>query len=208
MSLDKVRIELGDCIRCPLHQTRTNIVFGVGNPQADILLVGEGPGANEDQQGEPFVGQAGHLLNRLLEKAGLARSEVYIANVVKCRPPGNRDPKPEEVHECLPFLTAQIKAIQPRILVTLGKHATWYMTNLYGPMGALYDNTSLVYRGDTSIPVVALYHPSYLLRQGKGERAQKLIKEAVVKLKEAREKVKLQGDLSDTVSDEVLGTHL
>lgn len=122
--LEALREHIGDCHRCPLGDTRTKLVFGVGNPHARVMLIGEAPGKNEDLQGEPFVGAAGQFLNELLAHAGLKREDVFIANVVKCRPPGNRDPEPCEKETCLPFLREQVRLICPEILVTLGNHAT------------------------------------------------------------------------------------
>jgi DNA polymerase len=161
--LEALRKHIGDCHRCPLGETRTRVVFGVGDPHARVMLIGEGPGKNEDLKGEPFVGAAGQLLNELLAHAGLERSEVYIANVVKCRPPGNRDPEPVEIETCTPFLREQIRLIQPDILVTLGNFATKFVlktetgiTRLHGeprqtgrftvlpifhPAAAIYDRT-------------------------------------------------------------------
>lgn len=122
--LHELRELIGDCHRCPLGDTRTKLVFGVGDPHARVMLIGEAPGKNEDLKGEPFVGAAGQLLNDLLAHAGLTRDEVYIANMVKCRPPGNRDPEPVEKETCMPFLREQARLISPEILVTLGNHST------------------------------------------------------------------------------------
>lgn len=127
VSLEEIRAVLGDCRLCELCQTRTNIVFGVGNPHARVMFVGEAPGRNEDLQGEPFVGRAGENLNAILSLAGLTRDEIYIANVLKCRPPGNRDPKPDEVLACSPFLREQIRSIWPDVIVTLGNPATHFV---------------------------------------------------------------------------------
>ena len=127
VSLEEIRAVLGDCRLCELCQTRTNIVFGVGNPHARVMFVGEAPGRNEDLQGEPFVGRAGENLNAILSLAGLTRGEIYIANVLKCRPPGNRDPKPDEVLACSPFLREQIRSIWPDVIVTLGNPATHFV---------------------------------------------------------------------------------
>lgn len=127
VSLDEIRAVLGDCRLCELCQTRTNIVFGVGNPHARVMFVGEAPGRNEDLQGEPFVGRAGENLNSILSLAGLTRDEIYIANVLKCRPPGNRDPRPDEVLACSPFLREQIRSIWPDVIVTLGNPATHFV---------------------------------------------------------------------------------
>ena len=127
VSLDEIRAVLGDCHLCQLYQTRTNIVFGVGNPRARVMFVGEAPGRNEDLQGEPFVGRAGENLNGILSLAGLTREEIYIANVLKCRPPGNRNPQADEVLACSPFLREQIRSIWPDIIVTLGNPATHFV---------------------------------------------------------------------------------
>ncbi len=127
VSLEEIRAVMGDCRLCELCQTRTNIVFGVGNPHARVMFVGEAPGRNEDLQGEPFVGRAGENLNAILSLAGLTREEIYIANVLKCRPPGNRDPKPDEVLACSPFLREQIRSIWPDVIVTLGNPATHFV---------------------------------------------------------------------------------
>src|SRR5215510_13968120 len=123
-SFDALREEALACVRCPLAETRTQVVFGVGNPHADLVFVGEGPGAEEDKQGIPFVGRAGQLLTRLIEGIGLTRDDVYIANVVKCRPPGNRDPQPDEIDACRPYLEGQLGFLEPQVVVTLGNFAT------------------------------------------------------------------------------------
>ena len=122
-SLDALREEALACTRCPLAETRTQVVFGVGDPNADLMFVGEGPGAEEDKQGIPFVGRAGQLLTRLIEGIGLTRDQVYIANVVKCRPPGNRDPQPDEIEACRPYLQAQLDLVRPAVVITLGRFA-------------------------------------------------------------------------------------
>jgi len=159
--LKDIRAEIGDCRRCPLCQGRTQIVFGVGDPRAKILFVGEGPGAEEDRQGEPFVGRAGQLLTDIITKGmGLQRSEVYIANVVKCRPPDNRVPEPAEMAACLPFLEAQIRAIGPQVIVALGA------TAVHGLLGVKVQITK--FRGEWTnykgTPLMPTFHPSYLLR--------------------------------------------
>lgn len=125
--LEEIEAVLGDCERCPLGQTRANIVFGVGNPNARVMFIGEAPGRNEDLQGEPFVGAAGHNLDNLLSLAGLRREDVYIANVLKCRPPSNRNPKPEEIVACSPFLREQIRSIWPDVIVCLGNFAAHFV---------------------------------------------------------------------------------
>jgi uracil-DNA glycosylase family 4 len=154
------------CQRCGLHSTRTQTVFGVGNQQARWIFVGEAPGAEEDRQGEPFVGRAGQLLNAMLFALGLAREEVYIANVLKCRPPENRDPRPEEVEQCEPYLIRQIELIQPAIIVALGRHAVHSLLKTNQALGKLR-GTRHDYHG---IPLIDTYHPAYLLRSP-GEKA-------------------------------------
>ena len=125
--LDELRVQVESCRRCPLCDGRTQTVFGVGNPHARVMFIGEAPGKNEDLQGEPFVGAAGHYLNELLGCASLRREDVFIANVLKCRPPGNRDPRPEEIQTCTPFLREQTRTIDPEVLVTLGKFSTQFV---------------------------------------------------------------------------------
>ncbi len=164
--LDEIRTELGDCRRCKLAGGRTHIVFGVGNPHAELMFIGEGPGADEDQQGEPFVGKAGQLLTKIIEGMGMQRSDVYIANVVKCRPPNNRDPEPDEVHACEPFLRAQIAAIKPKVIVTLGKWASQTLLQTAMPITRLRGTWSK-YDGT---PVMPTYHPAYLLRNPEEKR--------------------------------------
>ncbi len=160
LTLAQIREELGDCHRCKLWPSRTQIVFGVGNPRAELMLIGEAPGAEEDRQGEPFVGAAGQLLNRLLHKLGLQRSEIYIANILKCRPPRNRDPEPDEVASCLPFLVKQIEAISPLVIVTLGRIAVQSLLATKTPLGQLRGK----WQKWRDIPVMPTFHPSYLLR--------------------------------------------
>jgi DNA polymerase len=161
-TLPQIREVIGDCTRCKLSRLgRTQIVFGVGNPSAQLMFVGEGPGADEDRQGEPFVGKAGQLLTRIIESGmGLKRSDVYIGNVVKCRPPNNRDPEPDEVEACEPFLAAQIDSIRPKVIVTLGRHASLTLLRTTTPISRLRGRWT-EYRG---IPVMPTYHPAYLLR--------------------------------------------
>lgn len=166
-TLEHVRTDLGDCTRCPLHQGRRHIVFGVGSPAADLMLVGEAPGRQEDLTGEPFVGRSGQLLARMLAAIGLARSSVYISNVIKCRPPHNRDPEPHEVACCSPFLRRQILAVRPKVIVALGRFAAWNLTGADGPIGALRQRNAQY----EDIPIVATYHPSYLLRTPQMKRA-------------------------------------
>ncbi len=167
-ALRAIREDLGDCKRCPLHkQGRKQIVFGVGNPQAELMFVGEGPGADEDEQGEPFVGRAGQLLNKMIEAMGLRREQVYIANVVKCRPPGNRTPEREECETCSPFLMRQIDVIRPKAIVALGAVAAKTLLGLNDSMAHLRSH-SYDFRGAR---LFVTYHPAYLLRdpRQKGE---------------------------------------
>lgn len=162
---------VGDCRRCPLAQTRTNIVFGVGDPEADMMFVGEAPGADEDRLGEPFVGAAGKRLDQWLHTLGLARSRVYIANVIKCRPPNNRDPQVGEIERCSPFLHAQIRAIRPKVLVALGRFAAAALLGMPRDaevrLGALRGkvHTYVEPKAELRVPVVVTYHPSYVLRR-------------------------------------------
>ena len=156
------------CTLCELHKTRTQTVFGVGNREADWLIVGEAPGADEDRQGEPFVGRAGQLLNEMLRAIGLRREEVYIANILKCRPPRNRDPRPEEVVRCEPYLQRQVALLQPHIILALGRIAAQNLLKTDTPIGAMRGRR---YRyGAAGIPVVVTYHPAYLLRSPKEKR--------------------------------------
>jgi uracil-DNA glycosylase len=151
------------CLRCPLSEGRTQVVFGVGYPHADLMFVGEGPGEQEDRQGEPFVGRAGQLLTKLIEGIGLARADVYIANVVKCRPPGNRDPLPFEIAQCSPFLEAQLTFIAPRVVVTLGNFATKLLLDTKEGITKLRGREFPF--GDGAVLIPAL-HPSAVLRNG------------------------------------------
>ena len=152
---------LADCRACKLHRGRRQVVFGVGDPSARILFVGEGPGANEDRLGEPFVGKAGQLLDRIIEAMGLARSDVYIANIVKCRPPDNRDPEPDEVAACEPYLQQQIRIVRPEVLVALGRVAAVTLLRTETSLSRLRGRWH-TYEG---IPLRATYHPAFLLRQ-------------------------------------------
>jgi uracil-DNA glycosylase len=166
-TLEKIRADIGDCTRCKLHKARTNIVFGVGNPKAELVFVGEGPGHDEDVQGEPFVGRAGKLLTQMIEAMGLQRSDVYICNVVKCRPPENRLPEKDEIEICSPFLDRQLAVIHPKVICCLGACSaqTLLKTNqgISRFRGEWFD-----YRGSK---LIATYHPAYLLRNpnAKGE---------------------------------------
>ncbi|MDH3977285.1 MAG: uracil-DNA glycosylase [Gammaproteobacteria bacterium] len=150
------------CTRCELHQTRTQTVFGVGDPAADWMIIGEAPGADEDRQGEPFVGKAGQLLDEMLRAVGLDRSRVFIANILKCRPPNNRDPKPEEVEACSDFLQQQIAEVKPKLIVAVGRIAAQNLLHSDKPVGQLRGKVHEV--GASRIPVVVTYHPAYLLR--------------------------------------------
>lgn len=177
----RIREAIGDCTRCKLHEKRKNIVFGVGDPRARMMFVGEGPGADEDARGEPFVGRAGMKLDQMIAAIGLRREQVYIANVVKCRPPRNRDPEPDEVATCSPFLLEQIRAIRPAVIMTLGSPAT--KTLLRTSIGI----TKL--RGQwqefEGIPVMPTFHPAYLLRAYTVENRTKVWED----LKAARERM-------------------
>lgn len=160
---ESLRGAVRECTRCPLHRTRTQSVFGVGNPQAEWLVVGEAPGAEEDRRGEPFVGRAGQLLDAMLKAIGLARGQnVYIANVLKSRPPGNRDPKPEEVASCLPYLTRQIELIRPVLILAVGRVAAQNLLATDLPLGRLRGKVHSF--GPLNSPLVVTYHPAYLLR--------------------------------------------
>jgi uracil-DNA glycosylase len=159
---DELRASVAACRVCSLWQTRTQTVFGVGRRDADLMLIGEAPGADEDRQGEPFVGRAGQLLNRMLVAIGLDRSQVYIANILKCRPPGNRDPRPEEAAACRTFLTRQIDWIQPRIILSLGRVSA---QNLLGTGESVSRLRGRWFGfGPDAIPLMVTFHPSYLLR--------------------------------------------
>jgi DNA polymerase len=170
--LTAIREDIGDCTRCVLHkQGRKQIVFGVGNPEAELMFVGEGPGADEDEQGIPFVGRAGQLLTNMITNGmGLKRDDVYIANVVKCRPPGNRTPEREECDTCSPFLLRQIETVRPKMIVALGAVAAKTLLNVNEPMarlrGQIYEFSTPGYEGTTPYDgkLVVTYHPAYLLR--------------------------------------------
>ncbi|MDP6943270.1 MAG: uracil-DNA glycosylase, partial [Myxococcota bacterium] len=165
-ALDAIRAELGDCRRCGLHEGRRNIVFGVGNPSADVVIVGEAPGRDEDMTGEPFVGRSGQLLTRMLEAIGVAREDAYICNVLKCRPPRNRDPQADEIATCSPFMTRQIQAIAPKVIITSGRFASQTVLGLELSMGRLRGTI----RSFHGVPVVPMYHPAYLLRNPSAKR--------------------------------------
>ena len=158
--LDAVRKLLGDCRRCPLHRTRHTLVFGEGNPEADLVFVGEAPGADEDAQGRPFVGRAGQLLTKIIGAMGMKRDEVYICNILKCRPPGNRNPQPEEIAPCEPFLIRQLEAIRPRVICALGTFAAHTLLKSEAPISVLRGR----FHSYQGIPLMPTYHPAYLLR--------------------------------------------
>jgi DNA polymerase len=161
-SLEDVRLELGECTRCPLGEGRNQIVFGDGNPDAALMFIGEGPGKEEDRQGLPFVGRAGELLTQMIERGlEIPRSEVYICNIVKCRPPNNRTPRPDEVSTCKPFLDGQIEAVKPRTIVALGRPATSLLLGRDIAISRVR-GTWHEYRG---IPLMPTFHPAFLLRQ-------------------------------------------
>ncbi|MGE5274249.1 MAG: uracil-DNA glycosylase [Verrucomicrobiota bacterium] len=161
--LDALRTEASTCTRCALSQGRTQVVFGNGHPDADLMFVGEAPGFHEDQQGIPFVGQAGKLLDKLLAGIGLSRSDVYVANTLKCRPPGNRDPMPEEKHECEPWLFRQIELIRPKVIATLGNHATKQLTGKEAGITRVHGQPQQVAYGSMQVMIFPLYHPAAAL---------------------------------------------
>jgi DNA polymerase len=166
-ALAAVREDLGDCVRCKLHGLgRRQIVFGVGNPNADLMFVGEAPGADEDIQGEPFVGRAGQLLTKIIEAIGLRREDVYIANVLKCRPPNNRNPEPDEVQQCEPFLLRQIDVVKPKVIVALGKFGAQCLLKTNDPITRLRGR-EYTFRNAVLVPT---YHPAYLLRTPSAKR--------------------------------------
>jgi uracil-DNA glycosylase len=167
-ALEALRVEIGpDCRLCKLHSLgRKQVVFGVGNPDADLMFVGEAPGADEDIQGEPFVGRAGQLLTKIIEAIGLKRSDVYIANVIKCRPPGNRNPEPDEVERCEPFLFRQVDIVKPKVIVALGKFAAQSLLKTNDPITRLRGR-EYRFRSATLIPT---FHPAYLLRNPSSKR--------------------------------------
>jgi DNA polymerase len=172
LTLERVRNELGDCQRCRLGQDRTNLVFGEGSSKARLVFVGEAPGGDEDAQGRPFVGRAGQLLTRIVGAMGLSRKDVYICNILKCRPPGNRNPKPDEIHACEPFLIQQIQAIQPEVICALGTFAAQTLLKKEAPITTLRGR----FHSYHGIKVMPTYHPAYLLRN---EGAKKLVWEDI-----------------------------
>jgi uracil-DNA glycosylase family 4 len=166
MTMEEVRRELGDCKRCKLHRTRQTIVFGEGNERATLMFIGEGPGYDEDVQGRPFVGKAGQLLTKIIESINLPREEVYIANIIKCRPPQNRNPEPDEIQSCNPFLMKQIRVIRPRIICALGTFSAQTLlktdTKISALRGKFFDLEG--------IKVIPTYHPAFLLRNPERKR--------------------------------------
>ncbi len=164
--LEALRAEIGDCERCALHARRNRIVFGGGRPDAGLVLVGEGPGREEDLSGRPFVGPAGQLLDRILAAIGLSRDEVYICNVVKCRPPGNRDPEPDEAQTCGRFLRRQLRIIRPEVIVALGRPAAAYLLGTAAPVGRMRGR----FHDYEGIDLLPTYHPAYLLRNESAKR--------------------------------------
>jgi len=158
--LEEIRQWIGDCHRCKLWRERENIVFGSGNGKADLVFVGEGPGAEEDEAGEPFVGRAGQLLTKIIEAIDLSRDQVYICNIIKCRPPQNRNPQPDEIEACEPFLLAQLNALSPKLICALGTFAARTLLKTKAPISALRGRLH-AFQG---IPLLATFHPAYLLR--------------------------------------------
>jgi uracil-DNA glycosylase len=166
-TLDQIRVELGDCRRCKLCEGRKNIVFGSGSPRAELVFVGEGPGETEDLQGVPFVGKAGELLTKMIEAMGFHRDSVYICNVVKCRPPDNRNPEPDEVASCEPFLRAQLLALQPKVIVALGKFAAQTLLRDTTPITRMRGQ----WREYQGVKLMPTFHPAYLLRNPAEKKA-------------------------------------
>jgi DNA polymerase len=207
-TLADVALEAADCTRCRLSQGRTQVVFGVGNPEADLLFVGEAPGFHEDRQGEPFVGAAGQLLTRMLgEILGRERHDVYICNVLKCRPPGNRDPQDDEIEACTPWLVEQVSQIQPRVIVTLGNFATKFVLNTQQGITRMRGRT-YPWHGRTVIPT---FHPAAILHGG-GERSRQftelvedfeLIRDTLSALERPPEPVVVPDALSDVEEDQL-----
>jgi uracil-DNA glycosylase len=165
-ALEDIRADLGECLRCELGRTRTNLVFGVGTPHARIVFVGEAPGRDEDLQGEPFVGEAGQLLTKIIQAMGLERREVYICNVLKCRPPNNRNPLPAEIEQCHPFLLRQLKAIGPGAIVALGTFAAQTLLKTKEPISKLRGH----FHDYHGIPLMPTFHPAFLLRNASMKR--------------------------------------
>ncbi len=159
-NLEDIRNDLGDCERCELSHLRSNLIFGEGNPEADLVFVGEAPGADEDRQGRPFVGRSGQLLTKIIEAMGLKREKIYICNILKCRPPGNRNPKPEEIEQCEPFLIRQLASIKPKVICALGTFAAQTLLKTGAPISMLRGRFHQYH----DIQLMPTYHPAYLLR--------------------------------------------
>ena len=190
MSLDELQAAVDGCLRCKLGQGRTNLVFGVGNPAANLVIVGEAPGANEDAEGIPFVGRAGQMLTKMIENViEVPRQKVYICNILKCRPPGNRNPEPDEIDCCEPYLHKQLAIIRPRLILALGKFAAQWLLQTKTPIGRLRGKFGR-YQG---IPCLATYHPAYLLRNPRDKRLvlDDLLKAKTVYHGEAEAKIEL-----------------
>jgi uracil-DNA glycosylase family 4 len=183
-TLEEAAREASGCVNCRLYQGSTQVVYGVGNPQADLMFIGEGPGFHEDKQGEPFVGAAGQLLNRMLGEIGYARGDAYIANVIKHRPPGNRDPLPDEIEACAPWLVEQVDLIDPRLVVTLGNFATRFILNTHSSISRLRGQR-FTWKGRSVIPT---FHPAAILRGG-GENSRQMqsLREDFAMIKDALE---------------------
>ena len=174
--LEEVAAEVRECCRCGLGETRTNAVPGEGSAKARIVFVGEAPGGDEDAVGRPFVGRAGQLLNKMIGAMGLKRSDVFICNVIKCRPPGNRDPRPEEIVRCLPYLKMQLEAIRPEVIIALGAHAARTLLNTNEAIGRLRGRFREYYTSPDAEPIklMATYHPAYLLRSYSSENRRRV----------------------------------
>jgi uracil-DNA glycosylase len=168
LNWQELRLAVSNCKACDLYKTRTNPVFGVGNPNADLLIIGEAPGANEDKQGEPFVGRGGQLLTNMLSAIGYKREDYYIANILKSRPPNNRDPSLVEVKACTPYLLRQISLINPKLILAVGRIAAHYLLSTDASMASLRGN--LFHFGVNKIPLLVTYHPAYLLRSPREKR--------------------------------------
>jgi len=164
--LTEHRQAICECKRCPLGETRTKLVYGVGSPEADLMFIGEAPGADEDRLGEPFVGRAGQLLDKILAAMELSRDEIYIANILKCRPPGNRDPLPEEMDKCFEYLREQVRLIRPKLICAMGRIAAQALLNTTTPLGKLRRN----WHNYEGVPMMVTYHPAALLRFQKYKR--------------------------------------
>jgi DNA polymerase len=204
-TLDEARREASTCTRCRLSGGRTQVVYGVGNPNADVMFIGEGPGFHEDKQGEPFVGAAGQLLNKMLGEIGLHRDDVYIGNVVKCRPPGNRDPLPDEIEACTPWLVEQVSLIQPGIVVTLGNFATRFVLNRQVAISRVRGQR-FPWHGRTVIPT---FHPAAILHGGgESSRQFQLLREDFSMIRvaleehEAKAKAAAESGMAVAVGDE------